>query len=114
MNQIMGVLPAERVTPAPPFSITGVNYAGPLSIKNWYGRESTTSKCYICIFVCCTTRAVHIVSVLTTESFIACYRRFVARRGKPLKMLSDNGSNFIGAHNELCELAKFLKLQSES
>ncbi|XP_071052868.1 uncharacterized protein [Onthophagus taurus] len=49
---IMGDLPSQRVTPAPPFSTTGVDYAGPFLLKDRKGRGSKTSKCYICLFHC--------------------------------------------------------------
>ena len=47
------------------------------------------------------TRAVHIevVTCLTTK-FLAALRRFIARRGKPGTIYSDNGTNFQGASNE--------------
>ena len=49
------------------------------------------------------TRAVHIEIThgMSTDSFILALQRFAARRGQPKKMVSDNGSNFRGAHNEL-------------
>ena len=51
-------------------------------------------------------KAVHIeaVSDLTAEAFLACLRRFIARRGKPKTIFSDRGTNFIGAHRELKNL----------
>ena len=56
-------------------------------------------------------KAVHLelVSDLTSEGFIAALRRFVARRGKPHLLWSDNGSNFVGANRELKEMFTFLK-----
>lgn len=37
----------------------------------------------------------------TTMSFLGAHDRFMARRGYPLKILSDCGNNFGGAANEL-------------
>ena len=56
-------------------------------------------------------KAVHIelVSELTTKAFLACLRRFIARRGKPRVVWSDNGTNFLGASRELKELTEFLQ-----
>jgi transposase InsO family protein len=56
--------------------------------------------------ICLATRAVHIelVSDLTTEAFIAALRRFISRRGHCATILSDNGTNFVGADRELNEL----------
>ncbi|XP_073972881.1 uncharacterized protein [Rhodnius prolixus] len=56
------------------------------------------------------TKAVHfdIASELSTSSFLAAFHRFIARRGLPSKMFSDNGTNFVGAHNELRELGRLL------
>jgi len=49
-----------------------------------------------------------IVSELTTEAFIATLRRFIARRGYPRQIHSDNGTNFVGSLNYLKELHQFL------
>ena len=54
------------------------------------------------------------ISDLTTAAFIACLRRFIARRGKPVSIWSDHGSNFVGAARELNELFAFLKEQTSS
>jgi len=62
------------------------------------------------LFVCFATKALHleVVSDLTKDSFIAAFRRFVSRRGMPSRVLSDNGTTFVGARNELKELGDFL------
>lgn len=57
------------------------------------------------------SKAVHLelVTSLTSEAFIACFKRFMARRGLPKLVWSDNGSNFVGASRQLAELYDFLK-----
>ena len=59
--------------------------------------------------LCFTTKAQHLelVSDLTTEAFLACFRRFISRRGLPTDVFSDNGSNFVGASNDLADLYAF-------
>ncbi|GJQ79443.1 hypothetical protein Trydic_g16301 [Trypoxylus dichotomus] len=54
------------------------------------------------------------VSDLTTDAFIATFRRFVSRRGLPSHMYSDNGRNFIGAKSQLDNLGRFLLKNNES
>jgi len=51
------------------------------------------------------------VSDLTTDAFIATLRRFIARRGRPVQIWSDHGSNFVGADREIKDMIKFLKQQ---
>lgn len=116
VNPIMGNLPATRVNPAPPFFTTGVDYAGPFFIRDRQGRGFKVTKAYICLFVCFVTRAIHLelVSDLTSEAFIAALRRFVARRGRPAQVFSDNGTNFIGAHNQLKFFGEFLNKNAET
>ena len=55
-------------------------------------------------------KAVHLeaVSDLTSEAFISALKRFISRRGKPSQILSDNGTNFVGANNHLKEVHKCL------
>ena len=90
-------LPKFRVTEQPPFMYTGVNFVSPLYIKT-YGLVAT-KKVWLCLFTCCTTRAVHldIVPDLTADSFLRCFKRFSARRGIPHLMISDNGKTFKAA-----------------
>jgi len=61
------------------------------------------------------TKAVHIevVTSLYTEAFLAALRRFIARRGKPRTICSDNGTNFQGAANELHTIYKLLQSTSQ-
>ena len=111
---LMGQLPSSRVTPAVAFSHTGVDFAGPFCIKMGYVRRPVKLKAYVCVFVCLTYKAIHLelVSDLTTAAFKACLARFISRRNKPQHIYSDNGSNFIGAKNEILELQSFLKKQT--
>ncbi|GBN42555.1 hypothetical protein AVEN_69906-1 [Araneus ventricosus] len=84
-EQIMGELPKSTVCPSSVFHRTGLDFAGPFLIRSSKGRGSRNTKCYICVFVCFATKAVHleVVSDLTSRTFIACLKRFVARRASP-------------------------------
>jgi len=115
LHQLMGELPSTRVQPSRPFLTTGVDYAGPISRRLGTPRSKTITKGYIAIFVCFVTKAVHIevVTSLTTEAILAALRRFLARRGKPKTIYSDNGTNFQGAANELHEIYKMLQSTSQ-
>ena len=98
-SQLMASLPRERVTLSRPFFATGVDFAGPFDIKTYTGRACKVTKGYICLFVCCATKAVHLepASDLTTACFLGAFTRFISRRGCPRTVLSDNGTNFVGA-----------------
>ena len=112
-RQMMGQLPAERVTSGSVFDKVGVDYAGPVYTKVGSVRKPTFVKTYVAVFVSLSVKAVHLeaVSDLTTDAFIACLRRFIARRGKPILIWSDNGSNFVGAARLLTELYEFLRMR---
>ncbi|KMQ87354.1 hypothetical protein RF55_13373 [Lasius niger] len=77
--QQMGDLPAARVTSARPFARTGIDYAGPFSIRT--SKEEADD--------------------YSTNCFLATFDRFTARRGLPSAVYSDNGTNFQGADREL-------------
>ncbi|XP_055522622.1 uncharacterized protein LOC129716813 [Wyeomyia smithii] len=99
-NPRMAPLLKSRVTPnLTPFSHTGVDYCGPFAVT--VGRRS--EKRYICLFTCMSTRAVHleVAHSLTTQSCLMAIRRFVCRRGKPLELYSDNGTNYQAASKEV-------------
>ena len=114
--QSMGLLPSVRTTPAPPFSHSGLDFAGPFLTKRGYTRRPVIIKTYACLFTCLSTRATHIELCLdlSTDEFMAALRRFCARRGTPTEIFSDNGSNFIGAHNELQQVNNLLRSSKTS
>ncbi|XP_025192697.1 uncharacterized protein LOC112592764, partial [Melanaphis sacchari] len=103
---VMAALPGFRVREAHPFSIVGIDYAGPLQMKELSLRRSRVAKVYIAVFVCMTTKAVHLesVSALSTDAFRLTLDRFVARRGLPTSIYSDCGTNFVGAARQLRQL----------
>ncbi|CAK1583774.1 unnamed protein product [Parnassius mnemosyne] len=105
-TQLMGQLPPSRVRPSRAFSCSGVDYAGPINIRVSKGRSNRSYKGYICLFICMATRAIHleVVSDMSSESFLAAFRRFTARRGHCMELFSDNGTNFVGAARELKQL----------
>jgi hypothetical protein len=65
--------------------------------------DAIERKNYICLFTCLHMRAVHleVAHSLDTDSCIMALRRFQARRGVPVCIMSDNGTNFVGAEREL-------------
>ncbi|XP_055911959.1 uncharacterized protein LOC129945983 [Eupeodes corollae] len=116
MQQIMGNLPSYRTQPSRPFTNTGCDYAGPITIRLSRCRKAKMSKAYIAVFVCMSTKAIHLelVSDLTTDAFIAALRRFVSRRGKCSNIYSDNGTNFHGARRCLNEMHTLVISQSHN
>lgn len=100
---IMADLPAVRVQQSRPFARVGVDFAGPLQMRELRLRKSRSYKVYIAVFVCFSVKAVHleVVTELSTEAFLAAFDRFVARRGLPSDIFSDCGTNFIGADKQL-------------
>lgn len=109
----MGSLPVDRDTVSRPFSHCGVDYAGPVILREEKRRNARNQKAYIAIFVCFATKAIHIelVSNLTSDTFIGAFKRFISRRGKPAYMYSDNGNTFVGAQKQLKELYDFYNIQ---
>ena len=97
----MADLPEERLVASTVFSNVGVDYFGPFTVKIG-GRNE---KLWCCLFTCLNVRAVHIeiVPKLDIDSCLNAIMRFIARRSKPVKMISDNGTNFVGAEKELAE-----------
>ena len=81
------------------FTHTGNDYFGPIELK--FLRRTLKRLC--CLFTCVTTRAEHIevAQSLDTESCLAAVTRFIARRGYPSTIISDNGTNIVGAANVL-------------
>ncbi|XP_062597368.1 uncharacterized protein LOC134258800 [Saccostrea cucullata] len=102
--QKMSDLPTDRLDPGPPFTYIGLDTFGPWEIVTRQTRGgSVNSKRWAILFTCLTTRGIHIevVEELSSSSFINAFKRFEAIRGKVTQICSDQGTNFVGAINDL-------------
>ena len=95
----MGSLPECRLEPGMVFRNTGVDFSGPMLVRE----RRNEIKLYGCLFTCMSTRACHLklVEDLSTGHFFMALKRFIAGRGRPQSIHSDNGTNFVGANNDL-------------
>ncbi|XP_034547118.1 uncharacterized protein LOC117818374 isoform X1 [Notolabrus celidotus] len=103
-EQQMASLPADRVSPGPPFTSVGVDVFGPWTVSSRRTRGGVAeNKRWAVIFTCMVTRAVHIevLESLSSSSFVNALRRFTAIRGPVRLFRSDQGTNFVGACKEL-------------
>ena len=59
-------------------------------------------KAYIVLFTCSTSRAIilDLVEDNTSKNFINSIKKFIARRGCPRKIVSDNGKMFKSQENQ--------------
>ena len=93
-------LPKLRLRDDVPFSGTGVDYFGPILVKNVYIEdelEDELYKAHTALYTCATTRGVvlDLVQDATASAFVSSLIRFIARRGCPYEVKSDNGTMFI-------------------
>ena len=80
--------PSSRITKVSPFSNVGIDYFGPVFIKN----EDSNRKAWVCLFVCMVTRALHmdLVADMTAAEFPISFQCCAARNGTPTLEESDN------------------------
>ncbi|KRY17347.1 hypothetical protein T12_7757, partial [Trichinella patagoniensis] len=99
----MAALPEIRTTPAPAFAHVGMDFAGPLFVK---ATRKTASPRYVCLMTCMVSRAVHLelVPEMSTVGVMQALRRFMARRGRPATIQTDNFRSFRSAASELRRL----------
>ena len=91
-----GLLPKDRTEGDTPFQVVGVDFAGPIKIRVSQKREG---KAYVVVYSCSLSRALHLdlTKTMEMEEFLLSLKGFVARRGRPEKVYSDNGRTFVGA-----------------
>ena len=89
----MPSLPRDRLSKSEPFQSIGLDYLGPIFVKKGRKRANSGS---VYSLNCLAIRAIHVewIRELTASQFLCCFRRFVARRGKPRQLISDNASQF--------------------
>ncbi|XP_065365610.1 uncharacterized protein LOC135958645 [Calliphora vicina] len=95
---LMGTLPPDRVTPfIRPFTYTGVDLFGPFNVA--IGRRKEKRGGHI-----------ELAENLSADAFILCFRNFVNRRGTPVRIRSDNGTNFIASQKLLKKEVRLLNI----
>ena len=94
VSQVAAPLPRQRVTQASPFTVTGLDFCGPMYCADFPGKPF-----YICLFTCAVTRAIHLelTDSLSREDFLLAFRRFSARRSMPVTIFSDGAKTFKSA-----------------
>ena len=117
-KQRMGPLPIERLKPCPVFSNVGVDYFGPFTIRGEV-QKRVHGECYGVIFVCLIVGAAYVdVAVdYSTDGFMQVLRRFISLRGSPTRIYSDDGTQLVGASNELKRIIndiEWSKVEKES
>ena len=97
-SQPVAPLPGLRVKSAPPFTVTGLDYAGPL-----FCVDMPSTKLYILLFTCAVVRSVHLemTNTLNVDDCLLAIRRFASRRGLPAVFYSDNAKTFVAAAHKL-------------
>ena len=103
-------LPRFRTECSRPFETTGIDFAGPLRYKL---SKRDEGKCYIIIFTCATSRAVHleVTESQTAEEFQRKLNAFVTRRTRPKRIVSDNASVFKSTATWIRKMRKSESLQ---
>ena len=91
------LLPEHRVSYDFPFQHVGVDYAGPLYVRDNYSKSAELFKAHILVFTCASTRCTHLelVTDFTTETLILAIKRFTSRKCKHYFFVSDNFKKFI-------------------
>ena len=108
-------LPDMRVADAPPFTFTGLDFAGPLYITSSKEGQSNeiSQNAYICLYTCASTRAIHLELLrdLSVKSFLQSFRRFASRRGLPSTLLSHNAKTFKAGCKEVKTIVRSHEVQ---
>ena len=104
-------LPTERVSDCFPFTFTGVDYAGPVFVKDIYGQSNEMYKAWIFLFTCASTRCIYLELVpdCAAPACIRALRRFFAARGVSSTIISDNGSQFTADETQTFISSKGIK-----
>ena len=100
---ILPDLPYGRVSEDPPLTHVGLYFVSPLNVDNGNPDENNSTKVYIYLFTCASTRAVHLElsKSLNVQGFLLTSRRFTSRRRLPATLTSDNARTFKSSSKEI-------------
>lgn len=98
-QQLMRQLPISGVRPAKAYLHTGINNAGPVTLKTFWDRGAKTYKGWVAVFVCLPTSTIQIeiVTDYSIDASVAVIRRFSTRKSASSILYSDCDTNHVGA-----------------
>ena len=102
--------PKTRTEGSTAYQIIGIDYAGAIRYRKSKGKEG---KAYILLYACSLTRGVFL-DLMPNMEMTECLhslQRFIARRGRPERIYSDNGSTFTAAERWIKLVKQDEKLQ---
>ena len=104
-SPVPGLLPNDRTNPGAAFEVVCIDFAGPVSYRK---SAKSEGKAYLAIFACRLSRAIHLELVrnLETSTFIVCLKKYIARRGRPRVVYTDNGGTFVKTSAWLKQIRK--------
>ena len=88
-----------------PYQTIGVDFPGPIKYRL---TPKTEGKAYLVLNACSLTRGVYLdlLPSLETDKFLTSLKGFIARRGRPQVIYSDNGSTFKAAADWISKVRK--------
>ena len=91
-------LPSFRLKVDFPFTSTGIDYFGPLFVKNIFNPDNELYKVHVVLYTCASSRAIHLdlVPDLSCYAFVKSLKRFINRYGLSRLYISDNATCFTG------------------
>uniref|UniRef100_A0A915AQH8 Integrase zinc-binding domain-containing protein n=1 Tax=Parascaris univalens TaxID=6257 RepID=A0A915AQH8_PARUN len=100
-------LPKERTWAMRAFQNVGLDYMGPITVRDLTG----PCKRWIALFTCPATRAIHleVTENLSAEQFLHVLRRFIVRNGYPTSVVLDNAPRSSWTARKLGKVEKLHK-----
>ena len=102
------------------FTCVAVDFAGPLHVEDIYEQNGHMHKCYIALFSCTSTCALHLKLVpdLHAPRFIRARKRMMSCGGLPSLINPDNGSTYRDKNVQIylkgIDLSRKLKVPTAS
>ena len=96
--QQMADLKPESLTVSPPWTNVALDFAGPILVKGEVNKRAKL-KCWVLVYTCRATRAVCLLATTgySTADFLCKHEEFVCRKGQPVSIVSDRGTQLVSA-----------------
>lgn len=106
-----GNLSTSRTRGTNPYQVIGVDYTGPIRYRISKQQEG---KAHVLLYACSLTRGVYLdlLPNLEMAECLSSLKKFIARRGRPERIYSDNGRTFVGAAEWMKTVMKDERLQT--